>query len=158
MLFIDEIEALFSSPDSSGARLVAALTTCMDHHNDVVVVAATNRPWRVAPALLRAGRFDTVVHTALPDKMGRVHIAEVYAAKMNINSAPAHALRRQAELADGFSGADIAGACRRAAMEAVAGEGEIEVAHIVQAFRDARPSVSKEAAKEIADWKPRGNR
>eukprot|EP00171_Calliarthron_tuberculosum_P017805 IDg17805t1 len=161
VLFIDEVDALFATGgDAAAARLIATLASCMDATNNgtVVIVAATNRPWRVAPALLRAGRFDRVVHTALPTSAERGRIADVYAKKMRLSAVVAVALRETAAGAQGLSGADIAGACRRAAMQAIARDDEIGVDDIEMAFLNTKRSVSAEAETEIASWNPHGKK
>lgn len=158
VLFVDELDALFvDGGDAACARLIAVLASRMDALDNVVVVGATNRPWRVGGALLRAGRFDRVVHMPLPDSNDRAHIADVYAMKMGVCENVATVLRKMAasQSIDGFSGADIAGVCRRAAMEAVARGDNINVDDVRFAFRNTKRSVSKRTAEEIANWKPR---
>ena len=90
ILFFDEIDAL-APRRSSGSenhvseRLVNQMLTEMDgleSLNDVVVVAATNRPDMVDPALLRQGRFDRIILTPTPNEKARKHIFEIYLQKM----------------------------------------------------------------------------
>ncbi len=90
ILFFDEIDALVpkrhSDSDSKvSERIVNQMLTEMDgleSLNDVVVIAATNRPDIVDPALLRQGRFDRIILTPVPDESGRERTFEIYLAKM----------------------------------------------------------------------------
>jgi transitional endoplasmic reticulum ATPase len=71
----------------------------------VVVLAATNRIDMVDPALLRAGRFDKLVHIPVPDRNSRLAVLEIHAKnKPFVNVS----LEKIADLTDGFSGADLA--------------------------------------------------
>ncbi len=151
VLFIDEVDAMFADEGRLVDKLAARLDDVSD---DVVVVAATNRPWRIAKPLLRAGRLDVQVHTPLPNREERVEIATVYSNKMDVKEEVGWVIRREAANAEYLSGADIAGACRRAAMSAAARASEIRVGDVSQAFAEARPSVADRSAREIALWSP----
>lgn len=158
VLFIDEVDAIFAGGSGADGRVVSVLAREIDAAGpDVAVVAATNRPWRVAGSLVRPGRFDACVETPLPDPEGRAEVARVCAGKMGIDGAVADALRRvvRAGACEGFSGADIAGACRRAAMRAIGRGREVTNEDVVAAFGSTTRSVTREAARKIADWKQR---
>lgn len=125
LLFFDEIDAVASTRswgttgEDVSARVVAQLLTEMDGaegSDGVVVLGATNRIDAIDPALLRPGRFDEVVPVGLPDEVARRSIFHVH-----LRNRPAQGvdLDRLAAETDGFSGADIADACRRAAMAAM---------------------------------------
>jgi cell division protease FtsH len=81
-----------------------------------VILAATNRPEILDPALLRAGRFDRQILVDRPDKRGRVEILKVHAANVEID--PALELEQVAALTPGFSGADLANLVNEAALSA----------------------------------------
>lgn len=151
VLFIDEIDAMFGEEGRLVNKLAARLD---DSNNEVVVVAATNRPWRVAKPLLRAGRLDVQVHTSLPNKDERAQIAAVHSDKMQVEAQVGMVIRREAANAENLSGADIAGACRRAAMNAAAHGREVCKNDVLEAFRATVPSVEEQTAREIASWSP----
>ncbi|OYV08114.1 MAG: transitional endoplasmic reticulum ATPase, partial [Methanosaeta sp. ASP1-1] len=109
---------------------------------DVVVIAATNRPDILDPALLRSGRFDRMLLVGPPDKLGRHEILKIQAAGMpkaeDVN------LEELAELTEGYVGSDLTTLCREAAMLALREEGEkVEMNHFREALRKVRPSVEE---------------
>jgi cell division protease FtsH len=85
-----------------------------DPSTGLVLLAATNRPEILDPALLRAGRFDRVVLVDRPDKKGRLQILEVHARKVKL--APDADLEKIAAMTPGFSGADLANLVNEAAL------------------------------------------
>jgi cell division protease FtsH len=87
-----------------------------DAHNDVIVIAATNRPDVLDPALLRPGRFDRQVTVGLPDRRGREAILRIHARGIPISSAVD--LGHIAAATPGFSGADLANLVNEAALMA----------------------------------------
>lgn len=125
VVFFDEIDAL--APARSGAsdsgvaeRVLAQFLVEMDGLEalrDVVVVAATNRPDRLDPALLRPGRFDRTLEMPRPGPEARRAILAVHL--RDKPTAPALALDPLVPPTDGFSGADLAAVCRRAALRAL---------------------------------------
>jgi len=109
---------------------------------DVVVIAATNRPDILDPALLRSGRFDRMLLVGPPDKLGRHEILKIHAAAMpkaeDVN------LEELAELTEGYVGSDLSLLCREAAMLALRQEGEkVEMKDFREALRKVRPSVEE---------------
>jgi cell division protease FtsH len=123
LVFIDELDALGktrgSSPISNDEReqTLNALLVEMDGFNPnsgVIIIAATNRPEILDPALLRAGRFDRVVLVDRPDKPGRLQILQVHARKVKL-AADAE-LEKIAASTAGFSGADLANLVNEAAL------------------------------------------
>ena len=109
---------------------------------DVVVIAATNRPDILDPALLRSGRFDRMLLVGPPDKLGRHEILKIHAAAMpkaeDVN------LEELAELTEGYVGSDLNALCREAAMLALRQEGDkVEMNHFREALRKVRPSVEE---------------
>jgi cell division protease FtsH len=87
-----------------------------DSSSGLVLLAATNRPEVLDPALLRAGRFDRQVLVDRPDKLGRVQILKVHTQKIRVASQLD--LDQVAQLTTGFSGADLANLCNEAALAA----------------------------------------
>jgi cell division protease FtsH len=87
-----------------------------DSTSGIVLLAATNRPEILDPALLRAGRFDRQVLVDRPDKLGRVQILKVHAAKIKLEEGVE--LEQVAALTTGFTGADLANLVNEAALAA----------------------------------------
>ncbi|MBC7109522.1 MAG: AAA family ATPase, partial [Archaeoglobi archaeon] len=124
IIFIDEIDSIAPKREEVTGeverRVVAQLLTLMDglkSRGKVVVIAATNRPDAVDPALRRPGRFDREIEIGVPDKQGRKEILEVHTRKMPL--AEDVDLEELAEITHGFVGADIAALCKEAAMNAL---------------------------------------
>ncbi|MFB6098281.1 MAG: CDC48 family AAA ATPase [Salinibacter sp.] len=124
IVFIDEIDSLAPRrEDVEGdveKRIVATLLTLMDGlepREDVIVIAATNRPDAVDPALRRAGRFDREINIPIPDRQGRREILSVHSRGMPL--AENVDLNQLAETTHGFVGADLEALCREAAMAAL---------------------------------------
>lgn len=127
LIFIDEIDAIGgrrSGGESSGAndernQTLNALLVEMDGFatkDTVILIAATNRPDILDPALLRPGRFDRQITLSLPDVKGRLKILEVHAGR--IVTAPEIDLPAIARSTPGFSGAEIANLVNEAALMA----------------------------------------
>ncbi len=124
IIFIDELDALGRARGSFGLgghdekeqtlnQLLAELDG-FDPSTGLVLLAATNRPEVLDPALLRAGRFDRQVLVDRPDKAGRIEILRVHARRIRL--APEVALEQVAALTPGFSGADLANLVNEAAL------------------------------------------
>jgi transitional endoplasmic reticulum ATPase len=105
----------------------------------VLVVAATNRPDLVDPALLRPGRFDLILELPLPDEKSRQMIFQVHTRGKPL--AKDVDLNRLAKEAEGFTGADMEAVCREAAMEAIREaiqtKGASHVSMMMRQFRTA---------------------
>ncbi|MBN2110043.1 MAG: CDC48 family AAA ATPase [Methanosarcinaceae archaeon] len=125
VIFFDEIDAMAyergSSIDSHvSERVVSQILTEIDgveELKDVVIVAATNRPDIVDPALLRPGRFDRLIYVRPPDKKSREKIFRIH-----LNSKPLADdvdARELSEMTEGYVGADIEAICREASMLAL---------------------------------------
>ena len=125
IIFIDELDALGrargAGPTSGGMdekeQTLNQLLTELDGfdvRSGVVLLAATNRPEILDPALLRAGRFDRQVLVDRPDKPGRLAILKVHARKVKL--APDVALDTIAALTTGMTGADLANLINEAAL------------------------------------------
>ena len=127
IVFIDEIDAVgkkrdgggFSGNDEREQTLNQLLTEMdgFDGSKGVVILAATNRPDSLDPALLRPGRFDRRIPVELPDLKGRVDILKVHAAKIKIaDNVDFEAIAR---MAAGASGAELANIVNEGALRAV---------------------------------------
>ena len=126
IIFIDELDAIAPKRDSLSGdrqverRVVAQLLALMDglkSRGDVIVVAATNLPDELDPALRRPGRFDREIMVGVPDKDGRQHILEIHSRGMPVSEQVN--LEQIASKTHGFVGADLAAVCREAAMHAL---------------------------------------
>jgi SpoVK/Ycf46/Vps4 family AAA+-type ATPase len=126
VLFFDEVDALgqrrAALSNSSGLRVVvnallAELDTATSTNDGVYVLAATNMPWDVDPALRRPGRFDRMIFVGLPDAEARAAIV-----RMNLRDRPVERIdpASVAKRTDGFSGADVAHVCDTATQLAMA--------------------------------------
>jgi AAA family ATPase, CDC48 subfamily len=158
IIFFDEIEALApvrSAEDNHvSERLVSQLLTELDglvKLNGVVVMAATNRPELVDPALLRPGRFDKILYVPLPDLSARSAIIKLYVNKHphdeNID------YLRLSQLTEGYSGADLKGVVDRAVQLAIreyielkekdGAEPKLRAEHLLEALKTVKPSQGK---------------
>jgi transitional endoplasmic reticulum ATPase len=123
VLFLDEVDALApkttaatgTKGNAGGARMVSQLLTLLDESmrwrdaDRVIIVAATNRPHSVDPALRRAGRLDNEIALGLPDEKARVEILTNFVSGMALSSdVDVEAL---AACTHGYTGADLAGVC-----------------------------------------------
>jgi transitional endoplasmic reticulum ATPase len=127
LIFFDEIDALAPAREQSNSeverRIVGTLLSLMDGIDSkestssrVVVIAATNRPNAIDPALRRPGRFDKEIEIGIPNEAGRREILEIYMKKLP------HALKSQdidylASVTHGYSGADLYSLCKEAALK-----------------------------------------
>ena len=126
IIFIDELDALGRARGASAVgghdekeqtlnQLLVELDG-FDPSTGLVLLAATNRPEILDPALLRAGRFDRAVVVDRPDKVGRLAILQVHARKARL--APGVDLEKVAAMTPGFTGADLANLVNEAALMA----------------------------------------
>ncbi|XP_078237119.1 ATPase family gene 2 protein homolog B [Pogona vitticeps] len=136
VLFIDEIDSLCpkrgSSQNAPENRLVAQLLTLIDGiggKNHVVIVAATNRPDALDPALRRPGRIDREIIIGTPTLQQRWPILQLLTAGMPVSKDVS--LMELAEVTTGYVGADLMALCREAAMQAM-----------LRGCRDSTPTVS----------------
>ena len=128
IVFIDEIDAIgkkrdggnFGGGNDEREQTLNQLLTEMDgfeENTGVIILAATNRPESLDPALTRPGRFDRRVPVELPDLKGREEILRVHAKK--IKTAPGIDYTKIARMASGASGAELANIVNEAALRAV---------------------------------------
>jgi cell division protease FtsH len=133
IIFIDELDALgrargsgiYGGNDEREQTLNQLLVELdgFDQTSGLVLLAATNRPEILDPALLRAGRFDRQVLVDRPDKLGRIAILKVHMKKVTVSIDVE--VEKVAELTTGFSGADLANLVNEAALLATRRKGEV---------------------------------
>ncbi|MFN6473005.1 MAG: AAA family ATPase [Nostoc sp. SerVER01] len=165
LIFIDEIDSL--APDRSQVegevekRLVAQLLGLMDGFaktEGVLVLAATNRPDYLDPALRRPGRFDREVHFRVPDRNGRLEILTILTNAMPLDTSVN--LGAIADLAVGFVGADIKALCQKAAYIALRRQVPslnspipenmtVMQQDFLEAIKEIKPSVLRSVAIEV---------
>jgi transitional endoplasmic reticulum ATPase len=157
VIFFDEIDSLaprrgLGFADSGVTeRVISQLLTEMDGLitlEDIVVIAATNRPDMVDPAVLRPGRFDRLIYVPEPDEKGRLQIFKIYTRGMPL--AKDVNLTQLATLTKNYSGADIEALCREAAMHGLRSDinaKEVTMKDFEEALKKTGPSVSADMEK-----------
>jgi len=156
IIFIDEIDAITASRNNDGGpgsnmNAVNQLLTEMDglqELNDVVVIAATNRPDVMDTALLRPGRFDRIILAGVPDKVARKAIFEVHTKGMPL--AKDVKISQLVDKSDGYVGADIEAVCREAAMFQLREDFKSKNI-LMKNFEKALGKVNPSASKEIQE-------
>ncbi|MGA2748653.1 MAG: ATP-dependent zinc metalloprotease FtsH [Verrucomicrobiota bacterium] len=172
LIFIDEIDAVGRSRghgwgggnDEREQTLNALLVEMdgFDTQDGIIIIAATNRPDVLDPALLRPGRFDRQIMVSLPDVRGREAILKVHA--RNVKLDPSVTLAVIARGTPGYSGADLANLLNEAALLAARlskksiGMVELEEARIkVRMGRERRSMAMTEADKRCTAWHEAGH-
>ncbi|ORX82620.1 AAA ATPase [Basidiobolus meristosporus CBS 931.73] len=124
IIFIDEIDAIAPKREKTNGeverRVVSQLLTLMDGikaRSNVVVMAATNRPNSIDPALRRFGRFDREVDIGIPDPTGRLEILRIHTKNMKLDDDVD--LEQIAAETHGYVGSDVASLCSEAAMQQI---------------------------------------
>ena len=122
IIFIDEIDSIAPKREEVTGeverRVVSQLLTLMDGleaRGKVIVLAATNRPNALDPALRRPGRFDREIEIKVPDKRGRYEILQIHTRHMPLLEDVD--LEKLASVSHGFVGADLEYLCKEAAMK-----------------------------------------
>jgi transitional endoplasmic reticulum ATPase len=157
VIFFDELDSL--APSRGGEvgsnvseRVVNQLLTELDgleEMENVMVIAATNRPDMIDPALIRSGRFDRLVMVGQPDEEGRREILQIHT--QNIPLAADVSLRELAEITDGYVGSDLQSIAREAAMAALREDSDAEVVEM-RHFRRAMDSVRPTITEDLLDY------
>ncbi len=176
IVFLDEIDAIAPQREKVVGdvekRVVAQLLALMDGLNkrqNLIVIAATNIPNALDPALRRPGRFDREIAIPIPDRNGREEILEIHSRGMPL--AADVDMHHLAEITHGFVGADLEALCREAAMiclrrlmpdidftmagipyERLA-QLEVLMDDFMTALKDVEPSAIREVFVEIPDVK-----
>jgi len=153
IVFFDEIDSIapargFRHDTGVTDRIVNQLLTEMDGIvplQNVVVIAATNRPDILDPALLRPGRFDRLIYVPPPDKEARKQIFQIHTRKVPL--ADDVDLDKLAEMTEGYTGADIEAVVREAVMIKLREKlevGPVAMKHFMEALKKVPPSLSPE--------------
>ncbi|HEY7724165.1 MAG TPA: AAA family ATPase [Anaeromyxobacteraceae bacterium] len=161
VLWVDEIEKALSGVASSGqsdggvtARVFGALLTWLQEKTaPVFVVATANRIELLPPELLRKGRFDEIFFIDLPATAERKEIFEIHLARRG-RQPEAFDPGRLAQLAEGFSGAEIEQAVISALYDAFAEPNEVQGRHVERAVRESVPlaATMREEIARLRDW------
>ena len=174
IIFLDEIDAIAPRREQVTGdvekRVVAQLLALMDGLNkrqNVIVIAATNIPNAVDPALRRPGRFDREISIPIPDRNGRLEILEIYSRGMPL--AADVDLSHLAAITHGFVGADLEALCREGAMICLRrilpdidfaltripyeqlSKLEVRMEDFLLALREVEPSAIREVFVEVPD-------
>ncbi|MFA4819864.1 MAG: AAA family ATPase [Candidatus Aenigmatarchaeota archaeon] len=153
IIFFDEVDALvprrgMNSGDNVSERVVSQLLaeiSGLEDLHDVIVIAATNRPDIVDPALLRPGRFDRQILVPTPDERARLAILNVHTKDMPLIGDVD--MKKLSKETAGYSGADLGALVREAGMNAMRRNTEADVVSrqdFEHALKDVKPSVSEE--------------
>ncbi|MDI6810918.1 MAG: CDC48 family AAA ATPase [archaeon] len=176
IIFLDEIDAIAPKREEMGGekqverRIVAQLLSLMDglkQRGQVIVIAATNVPNLLDPALRRPGRFDREIEIPIPDRDGRREILEIHTRGMPLSGDVN--LDEMANITHGYVGADLVALCREAAMHALRNvlphidfskdyipyevllELMVEKEDFLNAFMEIEPSALREVFVEVPD-------
>jgi len=178
ILFIDEIDAIAPKREEMGGekqverRVVAQLLALMDgleSRGQIIVIAATNIPNVIDPALRRPGRFDREIEIGIPDKNSRLEVLQIHTRGMPLSEDVD--LERLSQITHGYVGADLEALCREAAMTTLRGifpsidfeledipyetllKLEVTMDDFMEALKEVEPSAIREVFTEIPDVK-----
>jgi len=158
VIFFDEIDSLVPRRGMGYAdsgvteRVISQLLTEMDGIlalEDIVVIAATNRPDIIDPAILRPGRFDRLIYVPEPDQKARLEIFKLYTKEMPL--AKDVDLTRLAEMTKSYSGADIEALCREAALNALRKDFKSNVVTFAD-FQEAMKKIGPSVSSDMDTW------
>jgi transitional endoplasmic reticulum ATPase len=158
VIFFDEMDSLvprrgLGFGDSGvSERVISQLLTEMDGIvalEDIVVIAATNRPDIVDPAVLRPGRFDRLIYVPEPDEKSRLQIFKIYTKNMPL--AKDVNLPQLVAIAKNYSGADIEALCREAGMHALRRDVNAKEATMID-FQEAIKSIGPSITPDMEKW------
>ena len=174
IIFLDEIDAIAPRRENTVGevekRVVAQLLALMDglaKRQQLIVIAATNLPNLLDPALRRPGRFDREIAIPIPDRTGREEILSVHSRGMPLSTDVD--MRHMAAITHGFVGADLEALCREAAMiclRRIMPDIDFALARIpyeqltklevgkedfIDALREVEPSATREVFVEVPD-------
>ncbi|MFX1487875.1 MAG: CDC48 family AAA ATPase [Promethearchaeota archaeon] len=158
IVFFDEFDSIapsrgrHTSDSGVSEKVLSQFLTELDGlevMKDIVVIAATNRPDILDPALIRPGRIDRILLVPAPDKQARLEILKIFTKDMPL--ANNIKLEQLTEVTENFSGADIETWCREAAMIAL--RENIRARKVTfEHFKEAREGIHPSISKEIIDW------
>jgi len=164
VIFLDEIDSIAPARGGSTSdshvteRVISQILTELDgleSLNSVIVIAATNRPDIIDPALLRPGRFDRLIEIGLPDEKARLEILKIHTAKKPLSSDIS--LEDLAKKTEKYSGADLSAVVNEAVMLAIRGcvlggkakeeasvcEYKVEKKHFDEAMKKVQPTAGE---------------
>ena len=152
IIFLDEFESIAGSRTTNSGegsdvsnRVVNQLLSSMDgveSMEGVIVIAATNRPEMIDPALLRSGRFERVMHIPPPDHVSLRKILKIHAKDMPLGKFNLESLTDKMQ---NYTGADVEGVCREAALIAMRAEKKsVSKKHFEEAIGRVRPTITPE--------------
>ena len=162
VIYFDEIDAIapirgLGFGDSVVTeRVITQLLTEMDglqSLDNVIVLASTNRPDIIDPALLRPGRFDRLIYVPPPDYEARLEIFKIHTRNMPL--AEDVDLTQLARMTEGYAGSDIEAVCREAGMLALReniNAEKVEMRHFIEALRKIHPSITEDMVKSYRAW------
>ncbi|CEG76268.1 hypothetical protein RMATCC62417_11187 [Rhizopus microsporus] len=147
VVFLDELEAIFSSRDTSGdvgKKLISQFLIEMDHldrsNASVILLGATNYPEAIDSSILRPGRLDRLVYIGPPNVEEREQILCVLGKQTRLG--PDVDLERVAQLTEGYTGADLKAVIRKAGLLALKTQSlEVKQEHIEEALQSVNPSL-----------------
>jgi transitional endoplasmic reticulum ATPase len=157
VIFLDEIDSLTPrrgmgmSDSGVSERVISQLLTEMDGittMQDIVVIAATNRPDMVDGAVIRPGRFDRLIYVPEPDEKSRLQVFKIYTKSMPI--ANDVDLNQLATMTKYYSGADIESLCREAAMHSLRRDvnaRDVTMKDFQDALKEMGPSITPDMEK-----------
>ena len=174
IIFLDEIDAIAPKRENAVGevekRVVAQLLASMDglaRRQNLIVIAATNLPNALDPALRRPGRFDREIGIPIPDRNGREEILAIHSRGMPLGSDVD--MHRLADITHGYVGADLEALCREAAMTCLRrilpdinfelaripyeqlSRLEVRMDDFLDGFREVEPSTIREVFVEVPD-------
>lgn len=166
IVFFDEIDALAPRrgahtgtqiTETVVSQLLSEMSGLEELHG-VVVMAATNRPDMIDPALMRPGRFDRFVLVPPPDEKARLEILKIHTKNMPLKGVD---IKSIAKRTDGFSGADLAAVCREAGMSALRKDlksEQVTAKDFEDALKDVTPSLTQKLQKHYTTFEQRRKR
>ncbi len=158
VVFFDEFDSLVPRRGMGFAdsgvteRVISQLLTEMDGITtleDVVVIAATNRPDIIDRAVLRPGRFDRLIYVPEPDEQARFEIFKIYTKDMPLNTDVS--IESLAKTTKGYSGADIQALCREAALNALRKSITSKLVTLAD-FKEATSKIGPTISPDMETW------
>lgn len=163
IIFFDEIDAIASKRSGTSQGGVNVLTTLLNEMDgieelrNVLVIAATNKPEVIDPALMRPGRLDNILYIGLPDFEARKEILNIWFSKSVVN--PEVELTELASKTEGFSGAEIVSICETAGDAALDEEEEtgkeqdVRWGHFNHALEQVPRQITEGTLQEYENWR-----
>ncbi|MGB9730333.1 MAG: CDC48 family AAA ATPase [Thermoprotei archaeon] len=161
IVFLDEVESIgafrgVNTDEGVSERVLSQLLTEMDGFRNggyVFVLAATNRPDLVDPALLRPGRFDRIILVNPPTVEERIEILQIYTRKTPL--APDVDLKEIARRTEGYTGSDLKALVREAALSALREDMNVSIVkmeHFIEAMNKIKPSINEQIVNYYVNW------